>query len=284
VRRPASTGRIPPAAAATEPTISARRTLRRVQPEIHVLGITIQSFGLMMALGFVVAGIAAGVYLKELGRPVDWAYEMIFAALVGGIVGARLWWVAENWSDAKGDVLGSLFSGSGLVWYGGAIGGAVAVLAWAWRRHVLDLVTLDVAAVPLAAGYAIGRIGCQLAGDGDYGKAWDGPWAMAYPHGTVPTTTPVHPTPVYETLAMGLVALLLWRWRHRWQPGTLFALYLVLAGVERFLVEFIRRNEAVLLGLTQPQVISVIMIAGGGTWLWLRRGAVAPAQRAAARV
>jgi phosphatidylglycerol:prolipoprotein diacylglycerol transferase len=250
-----------------------------LQPELHILGITLQTFGLMLALGFVVAGIAAGAYLKELGRPADWAYEMVFAALVGGIVGARLWWIAENWSDAGDDVLGSLFSGSGLVWYGGAIGGAVAVLAWAKRRGALDLTTLDVAAVPLAAGYAIGRIGCQLAGDGDYGKDWDGPWAMAYPHGTVPTTTPVHPTPVYETLTMGLVALVLWRLRHRWAPGTLFALYLVLAGVERFLVEFVRRNEPMLLGLTQPQVLSVAMVAAGGAMLWLRRGAPARAPR-----
>jgi phosphatidylglycerol:prolipoprotein diacylglycerol transferase len=248
-----------------------------VQPEIHIVGITLQTFGLMMALGFVVAGIAAGGFLKEIGRPVDWAYEMIFAALVGGIVGARLWWIGENWSAAHNDLLGSLFSGSGLVWYGGAIGGAIAVLGWAWRRGSFDLTTLDVAAVPLAAGYAIGRIGCQLAGDGDYGKPWDGPWAMAYPHGTVPTTTPVHPTPVYETLAMGLVALLLWRWRHRWRAGTLFAVYLILAGSERFLVEFLRRNPAELLGLTQPQLISIVMIAGGAVFLWLRRGAPVPA-------
>jgi phosphatidylglycerol:prolipoprotein diacylglycerol transferase len=241
-----------------------------VQPELHIFGITLQSFGLMMALGFVVAGLAAGRHLSELGRPVDHAYEMVFAALVGGIVGARLWWIAENWSDAKDDVLGSLFSGSGLVWYGGAIGGAIAVLAWAWRRRVLDLTTLDVASVPLAAGYAIGRIGCQLAGDGDYGKDWDGPWAMAYPHGTVPTTTPVHPTPVYETLAMGLVALVLWRLRHRWRPGTLFGLYLILAGAERFLVEFLRRNPDELLGLTQPQLLSVVMMAGGAAFLGLR--------------
>jgi phosphatidylglycerol:prolipoprotein diacylglycerol transferase len=253
-----------------------------VQPEIHLLGITIQSFGLMMALGFVVAGIAAGAYLRELGRPVDWSYEMVFAALVGGIVGARLWWIAENWSQARDDVLGSLVSGSGLVWYGGAVGGAIAVLAWARRRGVLDRVTLDVAAVPLAAGYAMGRIGCQLAGDGDYGSDWDGPWAMAYPDGTVPTTTPVHPTPVYEALAMGLVAVVLWRLRHRWRPGTLFALYLLLAGTERFLVEFLRRNEAVLLGFTQPQLISLVMIAAGGGWLWRRRGAVSGAPRAQA--
>jgi phosphatidylglycerol:prolipoprotein diacylglycerol transferase len=255
-----------------------------VQPEIHVFGITLQTFGLMMGLGFVVAGLLVARFLKELGKPVDWAYEMVFAALVGGVVGARLWWVADNWSDAKNDVLGSLFSGAGLVWYGGAIGGAIGVLIWARRRNFLTLQMTDVAAMPLAAGYAIGRIGCQLAGDGDYGIPWDGPWAMAYPNGTVPTTQEVHPTPVYETITMGIVAILLWRWRHRWRPGTLFGLYLVLAGTERFLVEFIRRNDDVLVGLTQPQLLSLAMIVGGGIWLWLlRRGAPARAPARAAR-
>jgi phosphatidylglycerol---prolipoprotein diacylglyceryl transferase len=257
-----------------------------MQPELDLGPITLQTFGLMLGLAFVVAGLAAGRFLKELGKPVDWAYEMVFAALVGGIVGARLWWVVENWSDAKDDILSSLFSGAGLVWYGGALGGAAAVIFWAWRRRFLTLQMLDVAAVPLAAGYAIGRIGCQLAGDGDYGIAWDGPWAMAYPDGTVPTTEEVHPTPVYETLAMGLVAVLLWRWRHRWRPGTLFALYLVLAGTERFLVEFVRRNEEVLVGLTQPQLLSLVMIAAGSIWLWvLRRGeeSAAPARAARSR-
>jgi phosphatidylglycerol:prolipoprotein diacylglycerol transferase len=155
-----------------------------VQPEIHIFGLTLQSFGLMMGLGFVVAGICATRHIQELGKPQDWGYEMIFAALVGGLIGARLWWIGENWSDAKDDLLGSLFSGTGLVWYGGAFGGAIAVLAWAAWRRWLTLSMLDVAAVGLAAGYAIGRIGCQLSGDGDYGIPWDGPWAMAYPHGT----------------------------------------------------------------------------------------------------
>ena len=95
-----------------------------MQPEIEIGPLTLQTFGLMMGLGFVVAGFAASRFLKEIGKPADWAYEMVFAALVGGIVGARLWWVAENWSDAQDDVLGSLFSGAGLVWYGGALGGA----------------------------------------------------------------------------------------------------------------------------------------------------------------
>src|ERR671926_1207478 len=116
-----------------------------MQPEIHIFGLTLQTFGLMMGLGFVASGLLVSRFLKELGKPVDWAYEMVFAALVGGIVGARLWWVAENWSDAKDDLVGSLFSGSGLVWYGGAIGGAIGVLAWAWRRGFFNLVLLDVA-------------------------------------------------------------------------------------------------------------------------------------------
>ena len=244
-----------------------------MQPEIDIFGITLQTFGLMLGIGFVVCGIAAGQFLKEIGKPVDWAYEMVFAALVGGVVGARLWWVAENWSDAQDDLLGSLFSGSGLVWYGGALGGAAAVIFWAWRRNWLTLQMLDVASVPLAAGYAIGRIGCQLAGDGDYGIPWDGPWAMAYPDGTVPTTDEVHPTPVYETLAMGLVAWFLWSRRHSMRPGGLFALYLVLAGAERFLVEFLRRNDRIVAGLTLPQLIALAMMVAGAVWLLRLRSA-----------
>jgi phosphatidylglycerol:prolipoprotein diacylglycerol transferase len=249
-----------------------------MQPELDLGPITLQTFGLMMGLGFVAAGILASRYLKELGKPADWAYEMVFAALVGGLVGARLWWVAENWSDAQDDLLGSLFSGAGLVWYGGALGGAAGVLLWAWRRDVLTRQLLDVAAPGLAVGYAFGRVGCQLAGDGDYGIPWNGPWAMSYPDGTVPTTETVHPTPVYEALTMFIVAALLWRWRHRWRPGTLFAVYLILAGLERFLVEFIRRNEEVVAGLTQPQLISIAMMLAGGAWVLTHRGpAPAPA-------
>jgi phosphatidylglycerol---prolipoprotein diacylglyceryl transferase len=238
-----------------------------MQPEIELGPLTLQSFGLMLGLGFVVAGVFAQRHLKELGRPGDWAYEMVFAAIIGGIAGARLWSVVENWDEASDDLLGSLFSGAGLVFYGGLLGGAIAVLGWARWRRVLDLDTVDVAAVPLAAAYAIGRIGCQLAGDGDYGKPWDGPWAMAYPDGTVPTTEQVHPTPVYETLTMGLVAGFLWRRRHSMRPGGLFALYLVLAGTERFLFEFLRRNDRIVAGLTLPQLIALAIIATGAIWL-----------------
>ncbi|HET8593122.1 MAG TPA: prolipoprotein diacylglyceryl transferase family protein, partial [Solirubrobacterales bacterium] len=114
-----------------------------------------------------------------------------------------------------------------------------------------------------------GRIGCQLSGDGDYGQAWDGPWAMAYPDGTEPTDVPVHPTPIYETLTLGLIAIVLWRLRFRLTNGLLFALYLLLAGSGRFLVEFIRLNDEVAAGLTQAQLISLGMILAGGIWLLL---------------
>src|SRR5436305_2042928 len=136
------------------------------------------------------------------------AYEIIFAGLIGGIVGAWVYYMTQHWSDVRHDFFGNLFSGSGLVWYGGAIGGAIGVCIWAWRRGFLGLALLDLAATPLALGYAIGRVGCQVSGDGDYGTPSDLPWAMSYPHGTVPTTERVHPTPVYESLAMGLVAWL----------------------------------------------------------------------------
>src|SRR4051812_42881629 len=234
-----------------------------MRPELHVLGVTLQSFGLMLGLAFVVAGVLATVQVREAGRPADWGYEMAAAALVGGLVGARLWWIAEHPGAAANDPLGALTGGAGLVFHGGALGGALVVGAWAKWRGVLNGRTADIAAVPLAAGYAIGRIGCQLAGDGDYGRAWDGPWAMAYPHGTVPIDTPVHPTPVYETLAMGIVAIWLWRHRHAWRPGTLFAAYLVLAGLERFLVEFLRRNPDAALGLTQPQLFALAAMGAG---------------------
>jgi phosphatidylglycerol:prolipoprotein diacylglycerol transferase len=221
----------------------------------------------MFALAFIAAGALIARRFDEWAKPPDWAYEMVFAAIVGGLVGARAYYIVQSYDVVKHDLLGNIFSGSGLVWYGGAIGGALGVCIWARWRKFLSLRLLDLAAAPLALGYAIGRIGCQLSGDGDYGKAWDGPWAMAYPDGTVPTTQEVHPTPVYETLAMGLVALVLWRLRDRFRPGVLFALYLVLAGLERFLVEFLRRNDRVFAGLTTPQLESLAMVAIGAIWM-----------------
>ena len=240
-----------------------------MQPDIHIFGVSLQTFGIVFALGFVAAGAILVRRLRELGKPVDYSYEIAFAALAGGLVGSRVYYVLENYGSVRHDLFGSLFSGSGLVWYGGVLGGALAVMAWAARRGELGLGLLDLAAVPLAMGYAIGRIGCQVAGDGDYGKVSKLPWAMSYPHGTVPTPpgVKVQPTPIYETLAMGLVAWWLWRMRDRLRPGALFAFYLVLSGLQRLLVEFVRRNHRVAIGLTAPQLESIALLAVGAVWL-----------------
>jgi len=238
-----------------------------VYPHLQIGPVTLQTFGLMFAFAFLAAGALIWKRLGEIGKPPDWAYEMGFAALIGGVVGSRVYFLVQNYDEVKSDFVHTLFSGSGLVWYGGVIGGTLAVLGWARYRGFLGLALLDLAAPALALGYAIGRCGCQLSGDGDYGKPWNGPWAMAYPHGTVPTDRTVQPTPVYETLAMGLGAWILWQLRDRVRAGALFALYLLYAGTERFLVEFIRRNHQDSLGLTSAQLESLGMMIAGTIWI-----------------
>src|SRR3954469_14811891 len=195
-----------------------------MQPEINVLGLSIKTFGLFFALNFVAWGALVGRRLRALGKPVDWAYEMVAAALVGGLIGARGYWLVQKHESFS---VGSVLGGSGLIWYGGLLGGVAFVLLWARWRGFLTLALLDIAGPGLALGYAIGRIGCQVSGDGDYGKPSHLPWAMGYAHGTTPTPpgVTVQPTPIYETLSMGLVAWLLWSWRERFRPGVLFALY-----------------------------------------------------------
>jgi len=248
-----------------------------MQPEINLGPIELQTFGICFALGFLASGALIGRRLRELGRPPDWAYEIVFAALVGGLVGSRVDYLIQNWDEVSGDLLSNVFSGSGLVWFGGLVGGALGVILWARWRGWLGLQLLDTCAAPLAIGYAVGRVGCQVSGDGDYGEPSDLPWAMAYPDGTVPTDEEVHPTPVYETLAMGIAAVVLWRLRDRFAPGVLFGLYLILAGLERFLVEFIRRNDTVAAGLTLAQLVSIAMVAGGAALVLAKRGAARPA-------
>jgi phosphatidylglycerol---prolipoprotein diacylglyceryl transferase len=250
-----------------------------MKPEIDLLGISIKTFGVMFALGFLACGALVARRLRELDKPVDWAYEITFAALLGGVIGARGYYVIQNYSQVKHDLIGSIFSGSGLVWYGGAVGGAIGVIAWMRWRQMLQLVAFDMCATALTLGYAIGRIGCQVSGDGDYGIRSSLPWAMGYPHGTLPTPpgVRVQPTPIYETVTMCLLAYALWKLRDRVRPGVVFALYLVGSGLERFLVEFIRRNKEVVAGLTTPQLESLGLLAIGLLWLaWMvRRGGTA---------
>src|SRR5436305_8834796 len=110
-----------------------------MKPEVELLGISIKTFGVTFALGFIACGAVVARRLRELGRPMDWAYEITFSALIGGVVGARVYYLIQNYGSVKHDLLGSIFSGSGLVWYGGAIGGAIGVVGWMLWRKVFEL-------------------------------------------------------------------------------------------------------------------------------------------------
>jgi phosphatidylglycerol:prolipoprotein diacylglycerol transferase len=236
-----------------------------VLQEIDLFGLPVKTFGLFFALNFAAWGLLAARRFRELGKPVDWAFELVIVALIGGLVGARAYWLLQQ---GEAPDLGDIFGGSGLTWYGGLLGGTAAVLVWAWRRDFFGLQLLDFAGPGLALGYAVGRIGCQVSGDGDYGKEWDGPWAMGYADGVVPTApgVTVHPSPIYESLVMASLAVVLWSLRDRVRPGLLMAGYLVGAGLERFLVEFVRRNEEIAAGLTAAQWESLVLLFAGLVW------------------
>jgi phosphatidylglycerol---prolipoprotein diacylglyceryl transferase len=235
-------------------------------PTLFEIGpIKIHSFGLMMALSFLVTTIMAGREFRRRGLDPDHANEAGLGAMIGGVLGAKIYYLIDHWSDLLEDPAGMIFSGSGLTWYGGLIGGTIgALLVARWRRIPLILLC-DIAAPILPVGYAIGRMGCFLNGD-DYGRPTDAPWGMEFPKGTPPTPpgVAVHPTQLYEVGAAIVMYLILTRLRDSvTRPGALFGIYLLLAGLERFGVEFVRTNEPGLLGLTFAQWISVgLMLAG----------------------
>jgi phosphatidylglycerol---prolipoprotein diacylglyceryl transferase len=237
----------------------------------HIGSFAVESFWVAVVVGFLCALVVARAELRRCGHDPDLAYDLILWAYIGGFVGARLFLIFTAWDVFVRDPFDFLLSGSGWVWQGGVIGGAVAVFATA-RRHGLSFGDLaDLSGLCLSVGQAIGRIGCQLAGDGDYGIPTSLPWGMSYPNGVVPTLERVHPTPIYEALIYFALFYALWYQRHRLRPrGSLFAQYLVFAGAGRLLVEFVRRNPVVALGLTLPQWVSVAWIVVGVLyWRWL---------------
>jgi phosphatidylglycerol:prolipoprotein diacylglycerol transferase len=232
------------------------------------------SFGLMAALALIVPGMTiVRPLVRRRGVPSEFAYELIIAAGIGGFVFARIYYLIENYAQIKADFWSVAFGGAGFVWYGGLIGGFLGVVGWTLiRRYSLDIIA-NAMAPATAMGYAIGRIGCQLAGDGDYGKVSTLPWAMGYPNGTVPTPpgVRVQPTPIYEIIAMSFVVWILWRLATRYDKSGwwTFGWFLVLSGIERFLVEFVRRNPVWFWHLTQPQWVSVVSVLIGGALIWV---------------
>jgi phosphatidylglycerol:prolipoprotein diacylglycerol transferase len=243
----------------------------------HVFGVPIEAFWATVFLGFAASLLVVRAELIRLGHDAGAAYDLILWAYVGGFIGARLLLVATAWEDFQRDPFAHLFSGSGWVWQGGVLGGAAAV-AWKARRLGLPLGEVaDFSGLALAIGQAIGRLGCQLSGDGDYGVPTGLPWGMSYPNGVVPTLERVHPTPIYEMV--GCLLIFAWLWRRRARPhvpGALFGEYLVASGALRLAVEFVRRNPTVALGLTLAQWVSLVSI-GIGAALLRRRAPLAAA-------
>jgi phosphatidylglycerol:prolipoprotein diacylglycerol transferase len=253
----------------------------------------ITGYGLMLMVAFLMGGWLIARQLREAGLKEDYAADIIAASVIGGIVGAKLWYVALT-----GDP-DAILSRGGLVWYGGFIGGALAVILNSWRLRVPLRWTMQLAAPALAAAYALGRVGCFLVND-DYGRPTDLPWGVKFPDGLpisnaenlknlfgvpVPagidpaTVLAVHPTQLYEAAAMLLVFAILWSLRKRGRPvGWLFGLYLIFAGIERFLVEILRAKDDRLLGpFTLAQLTSVIIVAIGVALVYRWRRAPDPA-------
>lgn len=227
-------------------------------------GFTVYSYGFMLSMTFLVAATALSLELKRKSMNEDLLGPSVILAVVFGLFGSKLFDVFEYWDRFLKDPVKVFMKGSGLTFLGGFLVAAAAIAIYLAVQRVSILRFCDAACPGAMAGYGVARIGCQLSGDGDYGLPTTLPWGMAYPHGTVPTLEIVHPTPVYETLAAFLLAAFLWRLRKRpAADGFLFGVYLMVSGMERFLVEFIRVNPKWMFGLSQSQLISLALVTLG---------------------
>jgi phosphatidylglycerol---prolipoprotein diacylglyceryl transferase len=264
-------------------------------PFLHLGPVTIPTFGLMVACAMLASFflLRADIRRRQISQdPAADAESLIAVPCLAGILGAKLYHVLETPRDLLADPLHQLFSQFGFAWFGGLLFGTAAfvLLARSIARRarvstgrpisLLDL--LDAGSPAAALGYGVGRIGCLLSGDGDYGIPTSLPWGMSFPHGLVPTTARVHPTPIYEFLVACLIAWGLWRLGsaqlvarahsgiRALAPGTIFASYLLLTGLARFLVEFIRINPRSFFGLTNAQAASLAScLVGAILWGWL---------------
>jgi phosphatidylglycerol:prolipoprotein diacylglycerol transferase len=254
-------------------------------PFIHFGHFSIGTFGLCLWLASVCACWTLYRNFQRNGIDAD-AVGVAAYTTVGGVVGAKLWHVLEDPTLLMHQPLQVLFDRAGFAWFGGLLVG-IAVLLWQGRQAKIGgLAMLDLASPAVAVGYGVGRLGCLISGDGDYGKPTNLPWGMSFPNGLVPTTQRVHPTPIYELLVALVIAAYLWRRGaksgRRLPVGQITGEYLVLSGVARFLVEFIRINPPIYWGMTNAQVASLgSVVAGILLMLWARRHSAITAARAA---
>lgn len=229
----------------------------------------IHSYGLMLATAFITAVFVIQYELKRRGFVSDIAATIVVAAAIGGVVGAKIYAALLDGRITLTD----LFSTTGLVWYGGLIGGCLGVIIVVVRSPNPPLATFDIIGPTVILGYGIGRIGCFLAGDGDYGPPSDLPWAMAFPNGVIPTDVPVHPTPIYETLVSFTFFGILWSQRRKLEhiSGVVLGASLILLGVERFFMEFWRITPRVWGWMTGAQLFSIVaFIIGTVLIFWAR--------------
>jgi len=264
-------------------------------PELFKIGpFTVHSFGLMMAIGFIVASWVLTKELKRRNCDPAMGSTITLLAVIFGLAGSKLLFLLEEWKYFIRDPIGEALSPAGLTWYGGFILATIAIWVYSRRKKVSFLTICDAAAPALLIGYGIARIGCHLAGDGDYGMPTDLPWGAEYSNGTyppsvafrdfpeivqkygvngvVPATIRVHPTPIYEFILSLLLFLLLWGIRKKIRlNGNLFMLYLITYGCMRFIVEYIRLNPRILFGLTEAQLLSIVIIIFGGAGILILR-------------
>jgi len=245
----------------------------------------------MVALGMIVAAYVLQAdldrrhaQLESIDARVerDQGFLIIGFAGIAGLIGAKLYHTFQDPATWRTE----LFSRYGFAWFGGFLGGFLALVILARRSRIPVLQFLDICSPAACVGYAIGRLGCFLSGDGDYGKPtnWSWPWGMSFPHGTVPTTETcvqwgwpsdcrVYPTPLYEFFIWLAVAAFLWHMgtkslRGPKAKGEIFCNYLILTGIARFLIEIIRINPRSFLGMTNAQVASIASILLGAVLLW----------------
>lgn len=260
-------------------------------PYLHLGPVNLPTFGLMLWVAAVAAAFLVDRAFKRARIDAD-AVGMVAIAVVLGIVGAKLWHVLDTPSEFHEIGWRALWDQAGFAWYGGLLFGIAALVYQGWKAKIGAIRILDLAAPAAAIGYGIGRIGCLLSGDGDYGIAvqpvhflvWTfHPWGMSFPHGLVPVYVPVYPTPIYELIAGLLIGW--WLWRRLDKPhavGAILGRYLVLTGLARFLVEFIRRNPKVLWGMSNAQLASAGTVVAGAGMIWwcARRHAAAETAKA----
>lgn len=246
-------------------------------PKLFQIGpIPVYSYGLMLGIAFLVASTLFTKELKRLKIEENIGITITFIAIICGIVGSKIFYIIEEWNFGSGNPISyyltpeNLFSPAGLTFYGGIILSIIVIYIYCKKKKVSVLRIFDAMSPAATLGYGIARIGCHLSGDGCYGTDVNGTFwqflGYSYSNGIVPTKAGelVHPTPLYE-LAFAVIAFfILWSLRKKMKfNGELFYIYLILTGIPRLLVEYIRLNPRIILGLSQAQIISIIMIIIG---------------------